>query len=152
MRYVPLGTSEGIKQIAHGSGDFGAGEVLLSSKERADEGLIELPAVLIAIVPIYNLPGVRQDLRLSGEVLASIFLGELKTWNASPIAKLNPDITLPNIPIQVVNRPPARARITFSLTFSPRRVPSFALKSVSPHRPVGRLGRLRNAVPIWRTK
>jgi phosphate transport system substrate-binding protein len=108
MRYVPLGTSEGIKQIAHGSGDFGAGEVLLSAKERADEGLIELPAVLIAIVPIYNLPGVRQDLRLSGEVLASIFLGELKTWNASPIAKLNPDITLPNIPIQVVNRPPGK--------------------------------------------
>jgi phosphate transport system substrate-binding protein len=105
MRYVPLGTSEGIKQIAHGSGDFGAGEVLLTPKERADEALIELPAVLIAIVPIYNLPSVHQDLRLSGEVLADIFLGDVKTWNAPQIAKLNPDIPLPNIPIQVVNRP-----------------------------------------------
>src|SRR5271169_4470787 len=62
MRYVPLGTSEGIKQISHGSGDFGAGEVLLAPKARADDGLIELPAVLIAIVPIYNLPGIHQDL------------------------------------------------------------------------------------------
>jgi phosphate transport system substrate-binding protein len=105
MRYVPLGTSEGIKQISHGSGDFGAGEVLLTAKERADDGLMELPAVLIAIVPIYNIPGVHQDLRLSGEVLAGIFLGDIKNWNAQPIAKLNPDMTLPNMPIQVVNRP-----------------------------------------------
>ena len=108
MRYVPLGTSEGIKQISHGSGDFAAGEVLLTAKEREDAGLIELPAVLIAIVPIYNLPGVHQELRLSGEVLADIFLGELKTWNAPQIVKLNPDITLPNMPIQVVNRPPGK--------------------------------------------
>jgi phosphate transport system substrate-binding protein len=108
MKYVALGTSEGIKQISHGSGDFGAGEVLLSAKERADEGLIELPAVLIAIVPIYNLPGVGHDLRLSGEVLAGIFLGDIKTWNAPQIVKLNPDGTLPNMPIQVINRPPGK--------------------------------------------
>ncbi|MGO9125543.1 MAG: phosphate ABC transporter substrate-binding protein PstS [Terriglobales bacterium] len=108
MRYVALGTSEGIKQTSHGSGDFGAGEVLLTPKERADEALIELPAVLIAIVPIYNLPGARQELRLSGEVLAGIFLGDVKTWNAPQIVKLNPDTTLPNMQIQVVNRPPGK--------------------------------------------
>lgn len=53
----------------------------------------------------YNLPDVHQELRLSGEVLAEIFLGDVKTWNAPQIAKLNPDITLPNLAIQVVNRP-----------------------------------------------
>jgi len=67
--------------------------------------LIELPIVLIGIVPIYNLPDVHQELRLSGEVLAEIFLGEIKNWNAAPIAKLNPEIALPNLAIQVVNRP-----------------------------------------------
>src|SRR5438270_3822169 len=82
VRYVPIGTSEAIKQISHGSGDFGAGEVLLTAKERAEGGLIELPAVLIGIVPIYNLPDVHQELRFSGEVLADIFLGNVKTWNA----------------------------------------------------------------------
>jgi phosphate transport system substrate-binding protein len=105
MRYLPVGTSEGIKQISHGAGDFGAGEAQLTEKERKDGGLIELPVVLIGIVPIYNLPGLRQGLRLSGEILAEIYLGEVTTWNAPQIAKLNPEISLPNLPIQVVNRP-----------------------------------------------
>jgi phosphate transport system substrate-binding protein len=105
MRYLPVGTSEGIKQISHGSGDFGAGEARLTDKERKEGSLIELPAVLIAIVPIYNVPEVNQELRLSGEVLAAIFLGDVKTWNAPQIAKLNPEISLPNLPIQVINRP-----------------------------------------------
>jgi phosphate transport system substrate-binding protein len=82
MRYLPVGTSEGIKQISHGAGDFSAGEAQLTDKERKEGGLIELPVVLIAIVPIYNLPDVHQELRLSGEVLAAIFLGDVKTWNA----------------------------------------------------------------------
>src|SRR5208282_4406423 len=105
MKYLPIGTSEGIKQISHGSGDFGAGEAQLSAKERSEGNLVEIPAVIIAIVPIYNLPGVHQDLRFSGEVLAEIFLGDVKTWNAPQIAKLNPDVALPSLPIQVVNRP-----------------------------------------------
>ena len=105
MRYLPVGTSEGIKQISHGTGDFSAGEALLTAKERKEGNLIELPAVLIGIVPIYNLPEIHQDLRLSGEVLAEIFLGELKTWDAAPIRKLNSDLALPNLPIHVVNRP-----------------------------------------------
>jgi phosphate transport system substrate-binding protein len=105
MRYLPSGTSEGIKQISHGAGDFGAGEAQLTDKERKEGSLIELPVVLIAIVPIYNLPDVHQELRLSGEVLAEIFLGDVKTWNAPQIVKLNPKITLPDLPIQVVNRP-----------------------------------------------
>lgn len=105
MRYLPVGTSEGIKQISHGAGDFSAGESQLTDKERKENNLIELPAVLIGIVPIYNLPEIHQDLRLSGEVLGEIFLGEVKTWNASQITKLNPEITLPSLPIRVINRP-----------------------------------------------
>jgi phosphate transport system substrate-binding protein len=105
MRYLPSGTSEGIKQIAHGASDFGAGEAPLSDKEKKEDGLVELPVVIIGIVPIYNLPDVHQELRLSGEVLAAIFLGDVKMWNAPQIAKLNPDISLPSLPIQVVNRP-----------------------------------------------
>lgn len=105
MRYLPVGTSEGIKQISHNAGDFGAGESQLTEKERKEGNLIELPVVLIGIVPIYNLPSVHHELRLSGDVLAQIYLGEVKTWNAPQIAKLNPDVDLPSLPIQVVNRP-----------------------------------------------
>jgi phosphate transport system substrate-binding protein len=140
MRYVALGTSEGIKQISHGSGDFGAGEVLLSSKERTDDALIELPAVLVAIVPIYNLPGVHQELRLSGEVLAGIFLGDVKTWNAPPIAKLNPDAALPNTPILVVNRPPGKGSNYVFTDFLSKTSPKFRAQigvTPSPSWPVG---------------
>jgi phosphate transport system substrate-binding protein len=108
MRYVAIGTNEGIKQISHGVGDFAAGEAQLTEKERKDGSLIELPVVLIGIVPIYNLPEVHSELRLSGEVLAEIFLGSLKTWNAPQVARLNPEITLPSLPIQVINRPPGK--------------------------------------------
>jgi phosphate transport system substrate-binding protein len=105
MKYVPIGTSEGIKQVSHGSGDFAAGEAQLTAAERKEGDLIELPAVLIGIVPIYNLPGVHTELRFSGELLAEIFLGQVKTWNASQIAKLNPDASLPSLPIKVIYRP-----------------------------------------------
>lgn len=105
MRYLPVGTSEGIRQISHSAGDFGAGESQLTEKERREGSLIELPVVLIGIVPVYNLPNLHQELRLSGEVLAQIFLGDVKVWNAPQIAKLNPEADLPSLPIQVFNRP-----------------------------------------------
>lgn len=105
VRYLTVGTSEGIKQISHGVGDFAAGEAQLTNLERKQGGLMELPVVLIAIVPIYNLPDVHQQIRFTGEVLAGIFVGDVKMWNAPQIAKLNPEIALPNLPIQVVNRP-----------------------------------------------
>src|SRR6201981_891886 len=105
MRYLTVGTSEGIKTISHGSGDFAAGEAQLTEKERKEGSLVELPVVLIGIVPIYNLSDVHQELRLSGEVLAEILLGDVKMWNAPQIAKLNPEITLPSLSIHVINRP-----------------------------------------------
>ncbi|MGC1372188.1 MAG: phosphate ABC transporter substrate-binding protein PstS [Candidatus Sulfotelmatobacter sp.] len=104
-RYLSVSTNEGIKQISHGAGDFAAGEAQLTEKERKEDGFVEMPVVLISIVPIYNLPGVDQELRLSAEVLAGIFLGEIKMWNAPQIARLNPNIALPNLAIRVIIRP-----------------------------------------------
>jgi phosphate transport system substrate-binding protein len=140
MRYLPVGTSEGIKEISHGAGDFGAGESQLTEKERKEGSLIELPAVLIGIVPIDNLPGVHQELRLSGEVLAEIYLGDVKTWNAPQIAKLNPDITLPNLSIQVVNRPAGKGSnyvLTDFLSKASSKFRSQVGTTSSPKWPVG---------------
>lgn len=140
LRYVPIGTSEGIKLISHGSGDFGAGEAPLTVKERKEEGLIELPAVLIAIVPIYNLPDVHQELRLSGEVLADIFLGTVKTWNAPQITKLNPDLALPNMAIRVVQRPAGKGSNYVFSDFLSETSAKFRAEvgvSASPKWPVG---------------
>lgn len=105
MRYLPIGTSEGIKQISHESGDFAAGEVPLTASERSEAHLVELPTMLIGIVPMYNLPGVRHELRFSGELLAEIYLGEVKRWNDPQIAKMNPEASLPDLAIKVIYRP-----------------------------------------------
>jgi phosphate transport system substrate-binding protein len=140
VRYVPIGTSEGISQIANGSGDFGAGEVRLTDKERKEGGLTELPAVLIAIVPIYNVPDVQQELRVSGEVLAEIFLGDVRTWSAPAIAKLNPGVTLPNLRIEVVNRPAGKGSnyvLTDFLSKASAKFRSEIGVTASPKWPVG---------------
>jgi phosphate transport system substrate-binding protein len=140
LQYLSTSTSEGIKQISHGVGDFGAGEAPLTDRERKQSGLIELPVVLIAIVPIYNLPGVHQELRLSGEVLADIFLGDVKTWHAPQIAKLNPEVALPNLPIQVVNRPAGKGSNYVFTDFLSKVSPKFRTQigvTASPKWPVG---------------
>jgi phosphate transport system substrate-binding protein len=94
--------------ISHGGGDFGGGEIPLTSKERAEAKLIEVPGMLIAIVPIYNLPGLQGELRVSGELLAEIFLGHVNKWNSPYVAKLNPELSLPDLPIKVVHRTPGK--------------------------------------------
>jgi len=141
MRYVPIGTEEGIKQIAQGSGDFGAGEAPLSEKQKR-EGLTELPTVLIAIVPVYNLnlPDVHEELHLSGEVLADIFLGNVRTWNAPQIAKLNPGLALPNAAIHVIHRPSGKGSNYIFTDFLAKSSAKFRAHigvSTSPNWPVG---------------
>jgi phosphate transport system substrate-binding protein len=140
MRYLPVGTSESIKLISSGVGDFAAGEAPLTARERADGGLIQVPAILIAIVPIYNLPGLEGELRLSGAVLADIFLGRVKTWSSTSIAKLNPRLSLPDLPIKVVYRPAGKgSNYVFSefLSKSSRQFKAQIGTSASPEWPVG---------------
>jgi phosphate transport system substrate-binding protein len=140
IRYLPIGTSEGIKEISRGASDFGAGEAQLTEKQRKDGNLTELPVVLIGIVMIYNLPDLHGELRLSGDVLAGIFLGDVKTWNAPQIAKLNPDVPLPNLPIKVVNRPAGKGSNYVFTDFLSKVNPKFRSEvgvSASPKWPVG---------------
>ena len=139
MHYLPLGTNGGIDLISHGHGDFAAGEVPLSAQERAQKNLVQLPALLIAIVPIYNVPGVH-ELRFTGALLADIFLGRVKTWNAPAIAKLNPEVSLPNLPINVVYRPPGRGSNYVFTDFLSKASPEFRAEigaSTSPTWPIG---------------
>jgi phosphate transport system substrate-binding protein len=106
VRYVPMSTKEGINQITHAIGDFGAGEVPLSEEQLHGSKfqIVQIPTVLVGIVPIYNLPGVAGTLKFSGPVLAEIFMGRIKNWNDPKLARLNPDISLPAIPVKIVHR------------------------------------------------
>jgi phosphate transport system substrate-binding protein len=133
VKYLPIGTSAGIKQIAHGSGDFGAGEAPLTAKERGGGKLIEVPAVLIGIVPIYNLPEVHKELRFSGELLSQIFLGQVKTWDAPQVARINPGVKLPDLPIKVIYRPAGKGTNYIFSDFLSKSSPQFRAEiGVSP--------------------
>lgn len=104
VTYLAVGTSQSIKTILAGTGDFGGGEIPLTSaqKHEGQRALIQFPAALLAIAPIYKLPD-NPQLRFSGELLAEIYMGKVKNWKDPRIAKLNPDVTLPNLAITTVH-------------------------------------------------
>lgn len=143
VTYLPLGTSESIRQIGQGVGDFGGGEVPLSDAQmhKGKNPLVQLPTVLVAIVPIYKLPGESQpELNFSGELLADIFLGTVKNWKDARIAKLNPGTKLPDLPITVVHRSAGKGSnyiLTDYLSKASAQWKSRMGKSASPDWPVG---------------
>jgi phosphate transport system substrate-binding protein len=106
VRYMSTGTVKGIEDISRGVGDFAAGEVPMSDEQlNAAKGpILQIPTVLVAIVPIYHLTGVQSGLRFSGSVLADIFLGNIKTWDDPRIAENNRSFALPHLNIAVIHR------------------------------------------------
>lgn len=141
VRYLSMSTVEGIRQITEGSGDFAAREIPLIDEQMHGPKVTlgQIPTVLVAIVPIYKLPG-NPVVRFSGEVLAEIFLGNIKTWNDSRITKLNPGVTLPDGPIKVVHRTGGKGSnyiFTDFLSKTSAEWRSKVGKSPSPKWPVG---------------
>jgi phosphate transport system substrate-binding protein len=106
LNYQSIGSGGGIKQITARTVAFGASDVPLTAKELADGGnLTQWPMVMGGIVPVVNLDGIKpNELTLDSDTLAKIFLGEIKTWDAPELKKLNPSAKLPSTPILVVHR------------------------------------------------
>jgi phosphate transport system substrate-binding protein len=105
MNYQSIGSGGGIKQIKARTVDFGASDKPLKVKELNEAGLMQFPMVMGGVVPVLNVKGIRSgELKLSGAVLADIFLGEIKMWNDPAIAKLNTGTALPKERINVVHR------------------------------------------------
>lgn len=105
MNYQSIGSGGGIKQIKAGTVDFGASDKPLAPDELEKNGLIQFPAVMGGVVPVINLDGIKAgQIRLTGTVLADIFLGKIKQWNDPAIAGLNTGADLPASNITVVHR------------------------------------------------
>jgi phosphate transport system substrate-binding protein len=109
INYQSIGSGGGIRQITAGTVDFGATDGPMTDQQLADakkagRDLLHIPTVLGAVVPIYNLPGIKTPLKFSGPVIADIYLGKISTWNDPAIAKDNPGVNLPNQGILVVHR------------------------------------------------
>ena len=105
MNYQSVGSGAGIKQIKGKTVDFGASDMPLPANELAEAGLFQFPAIMGGVVPVINVAGITPgQIRLTGPVLADIYMGKITKWNAQPIAALNPGVKLPADNITVVRR------------------------------------------------
>ncbi len=105
LNYQSVGSGAGIKQIKAKTVDFGASDMPLKAEELDAEGLMQFPAIMGGVVTVVNLDGITPgQLKLTGPVIADIYLGKVTLWNAAEIAALNPGVKLPATEITVVHR------------------------------------------------
>lgn len=110
VNYQSIGSGGGQRQFIEQTIHFGASDNPFNDQQmneiRTNSGsrALNIPFVLGAVVPIYNVPGVTRTLNFTGELLADIFLGNIKTWNDPQIARVNQGVTLPPLPITIVHR------------------------------------------------
>jgi phosphate transport system substrate-binding protein len=105
LNYQAIGSGGGIKQINASTVDFGASDKPLKPDDLAAGGLAMFPTVVGGVVPVMNLPGIKPgQIKMTGANLADIYRGAIKKWNDPLLAKANPGVALPNLPITVVHR------------------------------------------------
>lgn len=105
VNYQSIGSGGGIAQAKAGTVDFGSTDAPLNPAALAQHRLAQFPSVIGGVVPVVNLRGINAgQLRLTGPVLADIYLGRITRWNDGRITELNPSIVLPDSNIRVVYR------------------------------------------------
>lgn len=105
INYQSIGSGGGIKQITAKTVDFGASDMPLKPEVLDKDGLMQFPTVIGGVVPVLNVAGIKPgELKLTGPVLADIYLGKINKWNDKAIAELNPSLALPADDIGVVRR------------------------------------------------
>jgi phosphate transport system substrate-binding protein len=105
VNYQSIGSGGGQQQLFAGTVNFGASDAPLTDDQlKEHSSILHLPITVGAVSVGYNLPGVNRPVRLSGDALARIYLGEITSWNDPAITALNPGVSLPKMPIAVVHR------------------------------------------------
>jgi phosphate transport system substrate-binding protein len=117
MNYQSIGSGGGIKQINAKTVDFGATDMPLEQKDLDGPGLAQFPFIMGGIVPVINVKGIEAGkLKLTGKVLAEIYLGTITNWNDKEIVALNPGLKLPDLAIAPVYRSDGSGT-TFNFTY-----------------------------------
>lgn len=106
LNYQSIGSGGGVKQHTEMTVDFGASDAPLTEKERdLAEGTLHIPEALGSVVLAYNIPEIpTKGLKLTGQIVADIYLGKIKKWNDPQIQELNPEFTLPDRSVVVTRR------------------------------------------------
>src|SRR5579862_7633436 len=106
VNYQPIGSGGGIRQVTAGTVDFGASDMPMTDKQLQDSKakILNIPTVLGAVVPAYNIPGVSGEVKFTPAALAGIFLGKIGKWNDKAITAENPGVNFPDREIIIVHR------------------------------------------------
>jgi phosphate transport system substrate-binding protein len=110
LHYTPAGAAKGVEELIGGKADFAATEApptdeqMKRAREKLGGDVLQVPMVLDAVVPIYNVDGVNVELKFTSAALAGIYLGTITKWDDPAIAKVNPGVLLPDEKIMVVHR------------------------------------------------
>lgn len=105
INYQSVGSGAGIRQIKAKTVDFGASDMPLKDEDLAKDGMVQFPTVIGGVVPVINVKGINPgQLKLTGAVLADIYLGKVTKWNDAAITALNPGVALPDAAIAPVAR------------------------------------------------
>jgi len=105
INYQSIGSGGGIKQIDSKTVDFGASDMPLTDDILKSKGQLQFPTVMGGVVPVINIKGIEPgQMKLTGPVLADIFLGKISKWNDPAIKALNPTLPLPDVEIAQVRR------------------------------------------------
>jgi phosphate transport system permease protein/phosphate transport system substrate-binding protein len=105
INYQPIGSGGGQRAHIEKTVHFAASDAPLSDEQLKNAtNTLHIPITIGAVVPVYNISNIPKGLNFTGEVLAKIFLGEIKKWNDPAILALNPGISLPDADITVVHR------------------------------------------------
>ena len=105
LNYQSIGSSGGIRQINARTVTFGATDAPVSGENLDKQGQVQFPAIIGGTVPIVNLEGFKPgELRITGPVMAEVFMGNIVKWNDPKLTALNPGKALPDLAITVVHR------------------------------------------------
>jgi phosphate transport system substrate-binding protein len=105
LDYNPIGSGGGIQAITNRTVDFGASDAPLTPDQfKACNGCVQIPLTMSSTSVAYNLPGLPPHLRITGPVLANIYLGKITKWNDAALKKLNPGVNLPDTQITPIFR------------------------------------------------
>ena len=105
INYQSVGSGAGLKQIEAKTVDFGASDAPLKDEELQAKGLMQFPTVIGGVIPVVNIQGIKPgELKLTGPILADIYLGKITKWNDPAIAAINSGVNLPDATIAPVRR------------------------------------------------
>jgi phosphate transport system substrate-binding protein len=141
INYQSIGSGGGIQQLKKGLVDFGASDAALDDTQLKEmPALVQIPESAGPVCITYNLPGLKEPLRLSPATLAGIYLGTIKTWQDGAIKKDNPGVSLPNNPVVVAHRSDGSGTTNIFTTYLNAVSPDWSKKvgkGISVNWPVG---------------